>query len=95
MEKITFLEVKPDELKALISESVKIGIKEHLETDTKKEQSKTDEFLTRKETAIFFRVSLPTIHQWTKDKLLKVYKVGNRSFYKKSDLVHALTSSNI
>jgi hypothetical protein len=95
MEKITIVEVKPDELKSFISESVKIGIKEFLETDTKKEQPKTDEFLTRKETATFFRVSLPTIHQWTKVKLLKVYKVGNRSFYKKSDLVHVLTSSNV
>ena len=51
-------------------------------------------FLTRKETAEFFQVSLVTIHQWTNDGLIKQYKIGNRTYYNKSELIEVLLNSN-
>jgi excisionase family DNA binding protein len=86
--------VTPKELVDLISESVKAQIQElssHLNGNLSKEDK---EFLTRKETAELFHVSLVTIHEWQNNGTLKVYKMGNRSFFKYSELLETLYNSN-
>ena len=91
---IQFIQFTPEEFKELISESVKNQFnalssqsKEHVKDEQK-------EFLTRKETAKIFNVSLVTIHDWQKNGILKVYKMGNRSFFKYSELLETLYNSN-
>lgn len=57
-------------------------------------KSPDDELLSRKETSILLDVTLPTLHNWTKRKLLKPYYKGRRVYYKKSELMASLTSIN-
>lgn len=78
----------------MISDSVKTQIQEikFLFEGNNKKQEK--EFLTRSETAKLFNVSLVTIHDWQKNGILKVYKMGNRSFFKYSELIDTLYNSN-
>lgn len=86
--------VTPKELVDLISESVKAQIQElssHLNGNPSKEGK---EFLTRKETAELFHVSLVTIHDWQNNGTLKLYKMGNRSYFKYSELLETLYNSN-
>ena len=45
---------------------------------------------TIKETAEYCKVSKVTIYQWTKKGILKKYKIGNRVFYKKNEVVAAV-----
>ena len=45
--------------------------------------------LTRQETARLLKVSLQTLYNWTRDGVLKAYKIGNRHVYYKSDEVLA------
>lgn len=45
-----------------------------------------DELMTREETAIFFQISFPTLHNWTKTGILTGYRVGNRLYYKRSEI---------
>lgn len=94
MNNIQLIQVTPEELVTMISDSVKTQIQEikFLFEGNNKKQEK--EFLTRSETAKLFNVSLVTIHDWQKNGILKVYKMGNRSFFKYSELIDTLYNSN-
>lgn len=48
------------------------------------------DYITRRELAGVFKISLPTIHDWTKKGLLQAYKVGNRVYYKRSEAESAM-----
>lgn len=91
---IQFIQFTPEEFKELISESVKsqFNALSSQSKDNLKDEQK--EFLTRKETAELFNVSLVTIHQWQNNGILKVYKAGNRSYFKYSELLETLYNSN-
>jgi hypothetical protein len=94
MSQVQLIQVTPTELAELISENVKAQLRElFLEINgTPKEDE--HEFLTRKETAALFKVSLVTIHDWSNSGILKPYKLGNRTYYKYSELLEALFDSN-
>ena len=50
-------------------------------------QPKTaDEYLTRTETADMLKCDISTIHNWTKKGKLVAYKIGNRVYYKLSQI---------
>jgi len=91
---IQLIQVTTDELVSLISDSVKNHFQELTKQIEVKNQKHEKEFLTRAETAKFFNVSLVTIHDWQKNGILKVYKMGNRSFFKYSELLETLYNSN-
>lgn len=92
---IQLIQVTPNELVNLIAESVKTQIQE-LSNQLKGTQLTTQskEFLNRKETAELFGVSLPTIHLWQNNGILKVYKMSNRCFFRYSELLDTLYNSN-
>ncbi len=46
----------------------------------------SNQYLTRKEVCAMLRISLPTLHQWTKDSLIKSYRLGNKVYYKSLDI---------
>ena len=46
--------------------------------------------LTRKETAEFFNVSVNCINNWVNNGILKAYKVGQRTYFKKSELIEVV-----
>jgi len=45
---------------------------------------------TALETATYCKVSKPTIHAWTKQGILKKYKIGNRIFYKSNEVKQSI-----
>lgn len=46
-----------------------------------------DKFLTRQDVADMFGVSLPTVHAWDNAGILNNYKIGTKTFYKKSEVL--------
>jgi hypothetical protein len=54
-----------------------------------------ESYLTRQETAKFFKISLYTIHEWMKKGIIKPYKAGRRTYFKLSELCEVLNSSNL
>lgn len=48
------------------------------------------EFLTRKETSNLLKVSLVTLHQWTKTGLIQGYRISGRIRYKSTEIESAL-----
>lgn len=94
-QQIQFIQFTPTELKELITESVREQFQE-LSSQLKGTQptAESKEFLNRKETAELFGVSLPTIHLWQNNGILKVYKMSNRCFFRYSELLDTLYKSN-
>ncbi|MFH4963883.1 helix-turn-helix domain-containing protein [Gaetbulibacter sp. M235] len=52
------------------------------------------DMFSRKQTAKKLCVSLPTLHDWTKEGIIRAYRIGNRVLYKKEDINQALTLIN-
>lgn len=50
--------------------------------------SPRDRLLTRKETAEYFQVSLPTLREWEKKGDIKPIRKGNRVYFRESELTH-------
>jgi hypothetical protein len=91
---VQMIQCTPDELVNLITESVKTHFNELSKQLKGEPKDSQKEFLTRKQTAELFQVSLVTIHEWQNNGTLKVYKMGNRSFFKYSELLETLYNSN-
>ena len=72
-------------------EQIKAVIKET--TPTTKPQPK-EVLLTRKEVAKLLKISLVTVHTWTKQGILKPYRIGNQVRYKETEVLQALTNAS-
>jgi hypothetical protein len=90
MENSQFIQTTPAELVKLITESVSVQFKDLINEVSNQKTSEEKEFLTRKETGDFSKVSLVTIHEWSANGTLKPYKIGNRTYYK-NNLVKSTT----
>ena len=53
-------------------------------------EAKISSVLTRKDAAKMLNVSLPTLHFWTKEGVIKGTRIGSRIRYRLSDLEAAL-----
>ena len=53
-----------------------------------------EEFLTRAETSKLLKISLVTVHEWNKKKILNPRKVGKRTYYLRSEIHELLLNSN-
>lgn len=94
MSEIQFIQTSPNALANLIADAVRKQL-ETLSRELKtQDQQPGNELMTRKECAEFFAVSLVTIHDWVKNGILKPYKVGHRTYFKRSELMEVVNQSN-
>jgi hypothetical protein len=91
---IQLIQVSPEQLANLISESVNARITDLFKSSESITPPSEEKFLTRHETAQFFNISLYTVHDWMRKGIIKPYKAGNRTYFKKSELIEVLNSSN-
>ena len=76
-------------------ELVKSTVKEQFD-NFKKNLSKDseEELLTREETFKLLKIDSSTLWTWTKKGKVKAYGIGNRRYYKRSELLECLTLIN-
>lgn len=85
---IKLIQLQPEELRGLITESVNQAI----ETIKKSLQPcSDDDLLTRKQACEFLQIDSSTLWAWTKKGKLQAYGGVGRRYYKKSELINALT----
>jgi hypothetical protein len=77
----------PDALATLIADRVKIEVAAIRE---KQNESDGEILFTRQEAKNFLSVDLSTLHLWGKQGRIPVYKIANRIYFKKSELIQAL-----
>lgn len=83
--------ISPEELK----ESILIDVRAEIKSLAQNFQPITPtEYLTRQETATILKVSLVTLSDWNKKKILNPYRLGNLIRYKRSEIEQALISIN-
>lgn len=51
-----------------------------------KKQELQSEYITRAEVSKLLKITLPTLHDWTKQGWLKAYKIGSRVLYKREEV---------
>lgn len=82
-----FTNVPLSEFQELISAAVRselAGMK------PKEKETTTAEFLTRKETADRLKISLPTLHLWTRTGTIQGYRISGRVLYKSAEIESSL-----
>lgn len=94
MEEVKLVQLNQEKLLESIAEIINQKIKESLSNFESREDN-TDQFgfLTRKETAKMLHVSYNTIHDWVKMGILKQYKISNRTYFKREEIIETLNSS--
>jgi excisionase family DNA binding protein len=87
MKDIILTPISLTDLKTVISEAVRIELKNELQTLSPKQP---EELLTRKETAEILGISLPTLHEWTISGKIPAYRIGSRVRYKRGEIEQSL-----
>lgn len=94
MTQLIFQSVSQEELKKLIKDAILEILPDRDKESSKKESSGKNIYLTRKQTADLLQISLPTLHQYTKNCFIASYRIGNKIRYKESDIKAAIQERN-
>ena len=88
MDTVQFIQTTPQQLADLITEGVKNQLTE-LKNNLISQQA-NEELLTREETCKFLSIDSSTLWAWTNKGKVKAYGIGNRRYYKRSELLECL-----
>lgn len=87
MKCIQFVQVTPEQLQDAILE----GVKTQLEELKKNFQPQTPtEYLTRSEVSKMLKCDISTVHNWGKSGKLTRHAIGNRIYFKRSEVERAI-----
>jgi excisionase family DNA binding protein len=89
---IQFIGTTPNELVELFRVTLGESIKQYYILTNPAPQEK--EVMTRKEVATLFGISLVCVHDWINKGILTPYKLGNKTYFKRSEIMETLYSSN-
>jgi len=87
MNELKIIQLDPKQLQDTILKGVQDQIQELAQHFQPKEPT---EFLTRNEVKDFLKCDLSTVHNYTKRGKLKAYGIGNRVYYKRSEVEASL-----
>jgi hypothetical protein len=82
--------VTPSELQELITQGVQDQLNKFFNGSSFKSKEQENPHLTRKETAQFFNISLNCLNDWCRKGIVTPYKVGQRTYFKRSELVQVM-----
>lgn len=91
MSQVQLINLSAEQLQTAIIEGVKTQLDELKKEFRPKEPT---EWLTRTEVKQLLKVDLSTVHNWTKKGKLKAYGMGNRVYYKRSEVEEMLIPLN-
>ena len=77
-----------------LNESLLQGVEKKVAELLKKSEVEEQDYLTRKEVAEKLSISLPTLHDWVNKNILKAYRMGNRVYFKRSEIEGSLKPIN-
>lgn len=88
---IQMVQITPEQLQEAIIKGVKVQLDELKKDFQPKEPT---EWLTRDEVSKLLKIDLSTVHNWSKRKKLIPYGIGNRVYYKRSEVEAAIKPLN-
>ena len=78
--------LQPDELKQLISDAVLQAV----DKTNPQQPDKEDQLIKLSEASQLLKVSKVTIHAWKKAGLIPFYRISNKIYFKKNELIESL-----
>jgi excisionase family DNA binding protein len=84
MNTIQFIGTTPNDLITEIKNALIPELREQLSKDFQPKEP--TEYLTRSEVCKLLQIDLSTLHRWRKDGTLTAYGVGNRVYFKRSEI---------
>lgn len=93
MSAIQFIGTTPAELVNEIKTAIIPELKEELSKEFQPKQP--TEYLTRTEVCKLLKIDLSTLHRWTKSAKLNAYGIGNRVYFKRSEIESYLEVNKI
>ena len=85
MENIILSSINKDQLVDEIIDKIKTVLREERKSALNEKKN-----WTTKDVALYCKVSTVTVHEWTKRGILTKYKIGNRVFYNKKEVLAAI-----
>ena len=74
-----------------LTDAILQGVKQQLEELKKQYQPKEpEEYLSRAEVAQMLKVDISTVHNWSRSGKLKRHGIGNRVYFKRSEVERAI-----
>jgi excisionase family DNA binding protein len=89
--KVLFTSISIPELESTIARVMT----EILEKRGHQQPTDKEEFITRQETADILRISLVTLHHWTRQGLIQHYKISSRVRYKRAEVLQLLENGSL
>jgi len=86
-------EISPEDLTEIIRKAVRAELTAFL-LELNVDKNDPYVLLSRAEACDLLKVSLTTLWNWTKADKVKAYRMGNRIFYKKKELLESLVKLN-
>lgn len=80
---------------AEIETVIKNAVAEILAQQGNKPHNENSDLITREQTAELLRVSLPTLHNWTKSGLLQSYKINTSVRYKRDEVMRIFQNGEL
>jgi excisionase family DNA binding protein len=77
-------------IELIIKESIDKAMKNEFYQKNINSKSAESNYLSRKQTAKILGISLPTLHKWTINGILKGYRIGNSVRYKSNEIENSL-----
>lgn len=93
MEAIQFLGTSPADLITELKNSLIPELREQLAKDFQPKQP--TEYLTRKEVCELLSIDLSSLHRWRKDGTLTAYGIGNRVYFKRSEIDEVINRNRL
>ena len=89
---IEIQDITVDELADIVADKLLDKIKHYIEELHK---DKSDEYLTRQETADYLKIDPSTLWHWTNKGKIKCYGIAHRRYYNKQDIIDLLKKNEL
>lgn len=86
MEKIQVFEITPEELVARVVNE----LKQSQQLANPQTISQPEEYLTVKDVAELFHISIATVNNWKREGILVAYQIGGKIFFKRAEIENSL-----
>ncbi len=89
MQNIILTQFSVEQFQSEIANAVRLGLEQSQTTQNTTTTEQT-ELLTRNEVCNLLHITLPTLHNWTKEGLITGYRIGTRIRYKRAEVLATL-----
>lgn len=90
MQNIILTQFSVEQFQSEIANAVRLGLEQLQTTQNTTTTNEQTELLTRNEVCNLLHITLPTLHNWTKEGLITGYRIGTRIRYKRAEVLATL-----